>query len=68
MGKEAVSERFTRRVPCPLCGGAGGFWALWDLDTGRRTPPIRYPVEGPADVWEDCPRCEGEGQVWEVEG
>lgn len=50
---------------CPICGGEGGFWAIRDLATGRRVPPIRYPMEGPADVWEECPLCEGAGEVRE---
>jgi len=59
-----VLERRKVRVVCPICQGHGSVLAFRDFDGVRRLPLLGY--WDPAELYEECPQCEGTGHVFEV--
>lgn len=59
-----VLERRKVRVECPICLGHGSVLAFRDFDGVHRLPLLGY--WDPAELYEECPQCEGTGHVFEV--
>lgn len=58
-----LEKRWARRR-CHICQGTGSVIAFVDLDGVRRLPRLGY--WDPAEVYEDCPQCEGTGYLKEL--
>lgn len=58
-----VRAKSLRQAPCPACRGEGFLPTFRPLEG-----PPRLPLLGawdPAELWEECPACEGTGRVRE---